>query len=163
MRSISRVCDVSPNTVDKLLVDAGNASAAYHFNNVVGVKARRIQCDEIWSFCYSKKDVETAKAAPVGAGDVWTWTAIDADSKLIVSYLTGSRELSEDTAAILAGAGFRVLLFRRPVRVTAALPRATMTDPALAARCGLSRQVPPGWPPMATHRHLSPQVAHRGR
>ena len=69
MRSISRVCDVSPNTVDKLLVDAGSACAAYHFNNVVGVKARRIQCDEIWSFCYSKKaNVETAKAAPVGAG-----------------------------------------------------------------------------------------------
>ena len=93
MRSISRVCDVSPNTVDKLLVDVGNACAAYHFNNVAGVKARRIQCDEIWSFCYSKKaNVETAKAAPVGAGDVWTWTAVDADSKLIVSWMVGPRD-----------------------------------------------------------------------
>ena len=57
MRSISRVCGVSPNTVDKLFVDAGNACAIYHYNNVIGVKAKRIQCDEIWSFCYSKQAI----------------------------------------------------------------------------------------------------------
>ena len=58
-----------------------------------GVKASRVQCDEIWSFCYAKKkNVKTAKDAPEGAGDVWTWTAIDADTKLIVSYLVGGRD-----------------------------------------------------------------------
>ncbi len=93
MRSISRVCGVSPNTVDKLLVDAGTACAIYHFNNVVNVRAKRIQCDEIWSFCCSRRaNVENAKAAPVGAGDVWTWTAVDADSKLIVSWMVGGRD-----------------------------------------------------------------------
>jgi IS1 family transposase len=93
MRSIARVCDVSPNTVDKLLVDAGTACAEYHDKHVRGVKASRIQCDEIWSFCYSKqKNVRTAKAAPADAGDVWTWTAIEAQSKLVISYLSGGRD-----------------------------------------------------------------------
>lgn len=93
MRSISRVCDVSINTVSKLLADAGEACAAYHWEHVRGVKARRVQCDEIWSFCYSKqKNVAEAKAAPYGAGNVWTWTALDAETKLIVSYMVGGRE-----------------------------------------------------------------------
>lgn len=93
MRSISRVVDVSINTVSKLLVEAGQASIAIHNEMVRDVKASRIQCDEIWSFCYAKKkNVKTAKDAPEGAGDVWTWTAIDADTKLIVSYLVGGRD-----------------------------------------------------------------------
>lgn len=92
MRSISRVVDVSINTVTKLLEDAGEACLALHDENVRGVKASRVQCDEIWSFCYAKeKNVETAKAATDGAGDVWTWTALDADTKLIVSYFVGDR------------------------------------------------------------------------
>lgn len=92
MRSISRIADVSINTVAKLLVEAGEACLAIHDENVCHVKASRIQCDEIWSFCYAKaKNVPTAKAAPDGAGDVWTWTAIDADSKLMVSYFVGDR------------------------------------------------------------------------
>jgi IS1 family transposase len=93
MRSISRVADVSINTVSKLLVDAGNACIAIHNDTVQNVEAQRIQCDEIWSFCYAKaKNVKAAKAAPEEAGDVWTWTAIDADSKLILSYLVGGRD-----------------------------------------------------------------------
>jgi IS1 family transposase len=92
MRSISRVADVSINTVSKLLAEAGEACLAIHDETVRTVKASRVQCDEIWSFCYSKeKTVARAKAAPEGAGDVWTWTAIDADSKLIVSYFVGDR------------------------------------------------------------------------
>ncbi len=92
LRSISRVADVSINTVTKLLVDAGTVAAAYHDQNVRGLQSKRVQCDEIWSFCYAKKaNVKTAKAAPDGAGDVWTWTAIDADSKLMVSWHVGDR------------------------------------------------------------------------
>ncbi len=92
MRSISRVADVSINTVSKLLAEAGEACLAIHEESVRNVKASRVQCDEIWSFCYAKdKNARTAKAAPEGAGDVWTWTAIDADSKLIVSYFVGDR------------------------------------------------------------------------
>src|ERR1700684_3892479 len=78
MRSISRVCDVSINTVTKLLVDAGNVSAAFHRETVGGVAAKSVQCDEIWSFAYAKnRNLASAKAAPEGAGDVWTWTGID--------------------------------------------------------------------------------------
>lgn len=92
MRSISRVVDVSLNTVSKLLEEAGEAALEMHDEMMRGVQASRIQCDEIWSFCYAKeKNVKTAKAAPEGAGDVWTWTALDADSKLIVSYFVGDR------------------------------------------------------------------------
>ena len=93
MRSISRVCDVSINTVAKLLVDAGEACAAFHYDTVRNVTAKRIQCDEIWSFVYSKeKNVAAAKAAPETAGNVWTWTAIDPDSKLILSWMVGDRD-----------------------------------------------------------------------
>ena len=93
MRSISRLTDTSINTVSKLLLDAGNACAVFHDEKVRGVQAQRVQCDEIWSFTYAKaKNVPTAKAAPDDAGDIWTWTALDADSKLIVGYLVGGRD-----------------------------------------------------------------------
>ena len=92
MRSVSRITGVSINTVSKLLIDAGNACAAFHDAKVRNVAAKAVQCDEIWSFSYAKaKNVKFAKAAPEGAGDVWTWTAIDADSKLIVSWHVGDR------------------------------------------------------------------------
>lgn len=93
MRSISRVVDVSINTVTKTLVDAGLACAAFHDGAIKGVKAKRIECDEAWAYCYAKqKNVATAKAAPENAGDVWTWLALEADTKLIVSYLVGGRD-----------------------------------------------------------------------
>ena len=92
MRSVSRVTGVSINTVSKLLIDAGLACAAFHDAKVRNVTAKAVQCDEIWSFSYAKnKNVKFAKAAPEGAGDVWTWTGIDADSKLIVSWHVGDR------------------------------------------------------------------------
>ena len=93
MRSISRTVGVSINTVTKLLVDAGEACAEFHHKAVRNVEAKRVQCDEIWSFCYAKqKNVPTAIDAPKEAGDVWTWTALDPDSKLIISYLIGGRD-----------------------------------------------------------------------
>ncbi len=93
MRATSRIADVSINTVTKLLIEAGEACEAYHNEVVRGVVARRIQCDEIWSFCYSKqKNVATAKRKDLAYGDVWTWTALDADNKMIVSYLVGGRD-----------------------------------------------------------------------
>jgi IS1 family transposase len=102
LRSISRIADVSINTVSKLLCEAGEACLAIHDETVKGVKASRVQCNEIWSFCYAKeKNAKVAKAAPEGAGDVWTWTALDADSKLIVSYFVGDR--SGQSAIALMG------------------------------------------------------------
>jgi hypothetical protein len=88
LRSISRVCDVSINTVTKLLVDAGRVCAVFHDEKVREVKARRVQVDEIWSFTYAKqKNVATAKRQDLAYGDTWTWTAIEADTKLIISWL----------------------------------------------------------------------------
>ena len=109
MRSIARVVGVSFNTVDKLLQDAGAACVAFHEETVRGVQAKRVQCDEIWSFCYAKaKNLPSAKSVPFGAGDIWTWTALDADSKLIISWLVGGRdaeyadEFMRDVASRLA-------------------------------------------------------------
>jgi IS1 family transposase len=100
MRSIGRVVDVSPNTVDKILIEAGNACAELHDEVIRNVKASRVQCDEIWSFTYAKqRNVPTAKKAPEWAGDTWTWTAIEAQSKLIISYLVGDR--SGEAAMVL--------------------------------------------------------------
>ena len=93
MNSIARVADVSPNTVAKLLMEAGKACEAFHDREVRNVQSKRVQCDEIWSFIHAKqKNVEDAKAAPKGAGDCWTWTALDADSKLIIAYDCGGRD-----------------------------------------------------------------------
>ena len=93
MNSVARVADVSPNTVAKLLMEAGRACEAFHDKEVRNVQSRRVQCDEIWSFIHAKqKNVEKAKAAPQEAGDCWTWTALDADTKLIVSFLCGGRD-----------------------------------------------------------------------
>lgn len=92
MRAVARIADVSFNTVAKTMIDAGTVCAEMHDEMVRDVKASRVQCDEIWAFNYCKERVvKTAKTAPADAGDLWTWTAIDADSKLIVSYLVGDR------------------------------------------------------------------------
>jgi IS1 family transposase len=115
LRSISRVADVSINTVTKLLVDAGTACAAFHDEKVRGLTLKRVQVDEVWSFCYAKaKNVEMAKAAPDGAGDVWTWTALDADSKLMCSWVVGARDaeyamaLMDDLRQRLTGDRFQL-------------------------------------------------------
>jgi IS1 family transposase len=94
MRSIERIVDCSINTVDKLLRDAGEVALAYHDEHVRGVKAQRVQCDEIWSFVHAKaKNAPKSKrAGDPTIGDCWTWTALDADSKLLVSYLVGGRD-----------------------------------------------------------------------
>ena len=93
IRSITRILNVGKNTVTRLLADAGKACMAYHDEHVRNVDAVQVQVDEIWSFTYAKqRNVKTAKAAPDHAGDTWTWTALDADTKLIISYLVGSRD-----------------------------------------------------------------------
>lgn len=93
LRATSRIADVSINTVTKLLVDVGAACQRFHDETVVAVSSQRVQCDEIWSFVYAKnKNVESAVAAPDKAGDVWTWTGIDADTKLIISWYVGNRD-----------------------------------------------------------------------
>lgn len=92
VRGIARLVDVSPVTVLRYLELAGKACAEFHDANVRNVKSKRVQCDEIWSFNYCKRDnVSKAKAPPPDAGDAWTFTGIDSDSKLIVAYLVGNR------------------------------------------------------------------------
>jgi len=93
MRSTNRVCDVSINTVSKMLIDAGTVCAAFHDAKVRGVKSKRVQVDEVWTFTAAKaKNVPSMKRPVDGAGDTWTWTALDADNKLIVQWFVGGRD-----------------------------------------------------------------------
>jgi IS1 family transposase len=87
-----RMTGVAKHTVLKLLKDLGCAAASYHDAHVRNLCVRRLQCDEIWAFVGAKmKNASMDKVEELGWGDVWTWTAIDADTKLIVSYLLGQR------------------------------------------------------------------------
>lgn len=94
MRATSRIADVSINTVTKLLVDAGTACMEFQDETIRNIKSKRVQCDEIWSFCQSKeKNVAEENKGALGYGDCYTWTAIDADSKLAISWLVGRRDV----------------------------------------------------------------------
>jgi IS1 family transposase len=93
LRATARMTGVSFNTVLKFVADFGPVCEEYHDHHVRGVNAKRIQADEIWAFCYSKdKNVPASMRGQPGIGSVWTWTAIDADSKLMVSWLVGDRD-----------------------------------------------------------------------
>jgi IS1 family transposase len=108
LRYTSRIADVSINTVTKLLVDTGKACEKFHDETIKEVRSQRIQADEIWSFVYAKEKNATQEQKKDGAGDAWTWTALDADSKLIVSWYVGdrsfisAREFMQDVASRLA-------------------------------------------------------------
>lgn len=93
IRATCRMTGAAKGTVIKLLADVGAACKAFHDQRVRAIKSKRVQCDEIWSFCYAKeKNVPADFKGIFGFGDVWTWTAIDADSKLMVAYSVGGRD-----------------------------------------------------------------------
>ena len=108
-RAISRMRGIARNTIASLLVEAGAACAEYQDKALRNLQCKRVQCDEIWSFCYAKdKNVPADKQGNFGYGSVWTWTALDADTKLICSWMVGSRdggtarEFIQDLASRLA-------------------------------------------------------------
>ena len=93
VRATARMTGVSKPTILKLLVDLAVACTRYQNEAVRNLRARRVQCDEIWQFCYAKaKNVPAEKQGVFGYGDVWTWVGIDADTKLIISWLVGTRD-----------------------------------------------------------------------
>jgi IS1 family transposase/lambda repressor-like predicted transcriptional regulator len=98
IRATSRMTGVARNTVTKLLVDLAKVCAAYSNERLVNLPCKRLQIDEIWEFCYAKeKNVPPAKKGVFGYGDVWTFVAIDADTKLVPSWLVGSRDIGSAT------------------------------------------------------------------
>lgn len=102
MRATSRMADCSINTVTKLLVDVGTACSQYQFDTLRNLPCTRIQCDEIWSFCYSKeKNVPQERKGEFGIGDVYTWTALCADTKLVPSFMVGKRDSEYGNAFML--------------------------------------------------------------
>jgi len=94
IRATVRMTGASKNTIVKLLAEIGEACSKYQDEHVRGVRSRRVQCDEIWSFVGAKEKNTTPETKAAGWGDVWTWTALDADSKLIISFCLGDRTLS---------------------------------------------------------------------
>jgi IS1 family transposase len=91
IRAIARMTGVSRNTVDKLLCDLGRACSDYQDKAFRNLKSKRIQCDEIWSFIYAKEKNCPAEHKAKGAGDVWTWVALDPDTKLVPCWFIGQR------------------------------------------------------------------------
>lgn len=101
LRATARMCDVAFNTVLKFLPQIGKACADYQDKALRNLKCKKIQCDEIWSFVYAKqKNVPKKKRGQFGVGDVWTWVAIDADTKLVPSFMVGRRDTDTATAFI---------------------------------------------------------------
>jgi IS1 family transposase len=95
IRATCRMTGAAKGTVLKLLADIGTACAEYQNEHLKDLECRKIQCDEIWSFCYSKdKNIPKDKQGKFGYGDVWTWTALCADSKLVPSFFIGTRDLT---------------------------------------------------------------------
>jgi IS1 family transposase len=94
IRSTSRMMGIARNTITSLLLDLAEACAGYHGRHVRNLKVRRLQCDEIWNFVGAKAKNATPEKKAEGWGDTWTWTALDADTKLCVSYLVGGRDFS---------------------------------------------------------------------
>ncbi len=93
LRAIARLTGASKNTIVKFLRDAGEACLRYQDEHLRNLPCKRIQVDEVWSFIHAKqRNVAAAKAAPEGAGDIWTWTAICADTKLVPCWLVGARD-----------------------------------------------------------------------
>jgi IS1 family transposase len=91
IRSTSRMTGIARNTITKLLVDLGTACMKFHDEHVRNVRVRRLQCDEIWAYIGAKAKNVSAEKKEIGWGDVWMWVGIDADTKLVVSYLVGGR------------------------------------------------------------------------
>ena len=93
MRAAARLARISLNTIYKLHVDAGEAALAYHKRVARDLDVSLVQCDEIWAFCYTKeRNVPNAEQAPPEAGDVWTWTSLDVESKFMVAWEIGDRK-----------------------------------------------------------------------
>jgi IS1 family transposase len=110
INSTVRMTGVSKVTILKLIKDLGNACAEYHNRTFVNLRCKRIQCDEIWQFCYAKeKNLPEELKGKSGYGDVWTWVAIDPDTKLVPSFMVGGRDAHtanafiDDLASRLAG------------------------------------------------------------
>lgn len=109
LRAVSRMTGVARNTITKLLVDLGEACMKYHDENVRDVRVRRLQCDEIWAYVGAKAKNVSAEKKEIGWGDVWTWVGLDADTKLVVSYMVGGRgadwahDFMEDCASRIKG------------------------------------------------------------
>ncbi|MBS1842737.1 MAG: DDE-type integrase/transposase/recombinase [Acidobacteria bacterium] len=102
LRAITRVADCSINTVTKLLVDVGTACAGFQNEALRNLPCKRVQCDEVWSFVGAKqKNVPAELKGTFGIGDVWTWTALCADTKLIASWMVGARD--GDAAKLFIG------------------------------------------------------------
>jgi len=113
IRATVRITGVAKNTIVKLLVDLGQACTEFQDGELRNLACKRIECDEIWSFCYAKaKNVPDEHQGTFGYGDVWTWTAIDSDTKLVPSWLVGERT-TEDCYTFLRDLRSRLLPAQR--------------------------------------------------
>jgi IS1 family transposase len=133
IRAIVRATGVAKNTIVKLLADLGKACSDYQNEHLVNLNCPVIECDEIWSFCYSKqKNVPEEFKGTFGYGDVWTWTAIDADTKLVPSWLVGERT-NRDAYAFLSDLKGRLRNNRVQITTDGHQPYLSVIEPLFGA------------------------------
>ena len=109
IRSVARMTGAARNTITTLLVDLGRACSAYQDRELRGLFSWRIECDEIWAFCYAKeRNVPDERRDEFGYGDVWTWVALDPDTKLVPTWLVGQRD-TDDAITFMADLKSRLL------------------------------------------------------
>jgi hypothetical protein len=151
LRSTSRITKRSINTVSKLLVDIGAACSEFQNRTIRNLTSMRIECDEIWAFCYAKaKNVPEEHADEPGYGDIWTWTAIDPDTKLIPSWLVGWRGEMEAVDGEF-GTAYRI----RRVEIHLAPSRKLAATSALEALLGEAFRSPDTFASMFIWRALT--------
>jgi IS1 family transposase len=132
IRATVRVTSVSKNTIVKLLADLGEACSEYQDGTLTNLPCRRVECDEIWAFCYAKqKNVPEEHRDEFGYGDVWTWTAICADTKLVPSWLVGERTV-QDAYAFISDLHSR-LRYRVQLTTDGHRPYLTVVEPVFGA------------------------------
>jgi IS1 family transposase len=133
IRAIVRVTGVAKNTITKLLADLGQACSDYQNETLVNLYCPVIECDEIWSFCHSKqKNVAPEHEGEFGYGDVWTWTAIDADTKLVPSWWVG-RRTNRDAYAFLSDLRGRLRNNRVQITTDGHQPYLNVIEPLFGA------------------------------
>jgi hypothetical protein len=122
IRSTARMTGAARNTITSLLVQLGTACAAYQDRTLRYLTSTRIECDEIWAFCYAKaKNVPEDHRGEFGYGDVWTWTAIDPETKLVPSWLVGMRDM-DDARVFIADLRSRLMAPRVQITTDGHVP-----------------------------------------
>ena len=159
MRSTSRVLRVSTQTLAKLLVDAGRVCDTYHHEHVRGLTTQRVQCDEVWAFCYAKRNnANDAQGVIDVAGDAWTWTALDADTRLLITFLVSPERDTDEATRFMGDLRGRIASERVQISTDGYIPYVEAVDRVFGCEADFAQVH--GVPPRRTPLSGDPDLDH---